>query len=228
MNQIASRSIDSGGAQSGEGRSSERWADPLRRHYGDCHHRRHSRCGRASQTSWSGTRDVDATTPIYRGVCAPSPSFCAGRRPRTGTPSSTNGSTCPAPTSIVPTRRCIPLSCRPPLSARRRRITGNAIVYNGSSWSAPTAIDHEEEGPGVLNSVSCPTASFCVAVDDDGNAFTYDGSSWSSAANVDETASSGVVSDRLVLRGRGPDRKTPSPTRFIVDVRRTTSMDTTP
>lgn len=29
-----------------------------------------------------------------------------------------------------------------------------------------------------LDSVSCPSSTSCVAVDDGGRAFTYDGSSW--------------------------------------------------
>ena len=33
--------------------------------------------------------------------------------------------------------------------------------------------------------MSCPSASFCVAVDDDGNAFTYNGSSWSTPSRID-------------------------------------------
>ena len=36
-----------------------------------------------------------------------------------------------------------------------------------------------------LSSVSCPTASFCVAVDGYGNAFTYNGSTWSSPKSID-------------------------------------------
>ena len=32
--------------------------------------------------------------------------------------------------------------------------------------------------------VSCPSASFCIAVDDGGDAFTYDGSSWSAPDGI--------------------------------------------
>jgi hypothetical protein len=39
---------------------------------------------------------------------------------------------------------------------------GSASIFNGSTWSSPTTIDD-----GGLSSVSCPTASFCVAVDGD-------------------------------------------------------------
>jgi len=59
---------------------------------------------------------------------------------------------------------------------------GNAIVWNGTSWSAAQSIDStlaNARGPAAtssnghpslgLKSVSCPTASFCVAVGSDGS-----------------------------------------------------------
>jgi hypothetical protein len=47
-------------------------------------------------------------------------------------------------------------------------------------WNSPTEID-----PGnFLESVSCPSSSFCAAIDGNGNAFIYDGTSWSSAQYV--------------------------------------------
>jgi hypothetical protein len=39
--------------------------------------------------------------------------------------------------------------------------SGDVSTYNGASWSSPKVIDPS----GVLTSVSCPTARFCVAVD---------------------------------------------------------------
>ena len=39
----------------------------------------------------------------------------------------------------------------------------------------------------MLDAISCPTASFCAAVDADGDVVTYNGSSWSSATSVDGT-----------------------------------------
>jgi hypothetical protein len=35
--------------------------------------------------------------------------------------------------------------------------------------------------------VSCPSASFCVAVDAYGNGVTFNGSSWTAPANIDAT-----------------------------------------
>jgi hypothetical protein len=48
---------------------------------------------------------------------------------------------------------------------------GPAFELNGTSWSAPVPIDHDDD----LISVSCPSASFCVAIGTSGDAFTYNG-----------------------------------------------------
>jgi hypothetical protein len=54
-------------------------------------------------------------------------------------------------------------------------------------WSAPSAVDTND-----LSSVSCPTARFCAAVDDDsdtnnlhGSVLTYNGTSWSASKDID-------------------------------------------
>jgi hypothetical protein len=57
---------------------------------------------------------------------------------------------------------------------------GEAATYDGSSWSAPVKIDSSAG----LSSVSCPSASFCAAVDFRGNALTYNGSSWSAPVHI--------------------------------------------
>ena len=65
-----------------------------------------------------------------------------------------------------------------------------ALVFAGATtasaqgtWSSASDID----GDNGLISVSCPTASFCAAVDAKGNALIYNGSSWSSPSDVDGT-----------------------------------------
>ncbi len=55
------------------------------------------------------------------------------------------------------------------------------LTYNGSTWSAPAKIDTN----GYLNSVSCPSSSFCAAGDDEGNGLTYNGGTWSTPASID-------------------------------------------
>ena len=58
-------------------------------------------------------------------------------------------------------------------------VPSTALASNG--WSGPAGID----GANSLVSVSCPSASFCVAVDNAGNALTYSGSSWSAPTDID-------------------------------------------
>jgi hypothetical protein len=60
---------------------------------------------------------------------------------------------------------------------------GNATVYNGSSWTGSAEIDPG----GVLESVSCPTSSFCMAVGGH-NAVRYQEGMWGSPTVVDTEA----------------------------------------
>lgn len=52
----------------------------------------------------------------------------------------------------------------------------------GLTWSPMAAVDPHGGG---LVAVSCPSSSFCAAVDKAGNVVTYHGSSWSAASPVD-------------------------------------------
>jgi hypothetical protein len=60
------------------------------------------------------------------------------------------------------------------------RCTGHAGHLAG--WASPTSVDPSGGG---LSAVSCPTAAFCVAGDEDGNAVTYNGATWGSPTSVD-------------------------------------------
>jgi hypothetical protein len=60
-------------------------------------------------------------------------------------------------------------------------VSGPDLSYrNGGGWSTPAAIDPG----GVLDAVSCPTPSYCVAADTTGSVVTFDGSSWSAPVRV--------------------------------------------
>jgi hypothetical protein len=50
-------------------------------------------------------------------------------------------------------------------------LAGFGSTLTGGNWSTPERID--PAGHGVLTSVSCPSATFCIAVDDRGYAITY-------------------------------------------------------
>jgi hypothetical protein len=60
-----------------------------------------------------------------------------------------------------------------------------AFASNG--WSAPTGIDGNEN----LLSVSCGSATFCVATDIGGNALTFNGSAWSGPKLIDSSNGTG-------------------------------------
>lgn len=54
-------------------------------------------------------------------------------------------------------------------------VLGSVAVYRSGQWSEASVIDTQAS----IESVSCPTSSFCVAMDSDGGALTYNGSTWS-------------------------------------------------
>ncbi len=79
-----------------------------------------------------------------------------------------------------------------PTSALCVAVVGSeATMWSGTSWTTPRLID---PAPGVLPGVSCPTATFCAAVDQSGNALTWDGSGWSSPQSIDSTRNLSGVS----------------------------------
>lgn len=58
--------------------------------------------------------------------------------------------------------------------------TGSAASAPAPAWSTPSSVD-----PGnALTAVSCPSASFCVAVDDGGGALTWNGRTWSTPSAI--------------------------------------------
>ena len=57
-----------------------------------------------------------------------------------------------------------------------------AALASNVGWSAPVFVDGSPAG---LGSISCASASFCVAFDLRGNAVTWNGSSWSAPVAVD-------------------------------------------
>ncbi|MBV9593705.1 MAG: hypothetical protein JO147_07925, partial [Actinobacteria bacterium] len=57
---------------------------------------------------------------------------------------------------------------------------GAVSLWNGSSWSSAQSIDADSG----LSDVSCPTTTFCVAIDYSGRASIYDGTSWTTPTAV--------------------------------------------
>ncbi len=79
------------------------------------------------------------------------------------------------------------LSCTKPshcvaLATARAGTEMASFAWNGKAWSPPDLIDSNGGG---LSSVSCPTTSFCMAVDWNGNALTWKGGEWSKPDQID-------------------------------------------
>ncbi|MDA8044291.1 MAG: hypothetical protein M0Z30_03495 [Actinomycetota bacterium] len=49
--------------------------------------------------------------------------------------------------------------------------TANVLLYDGTTWSSPSNVDGEQ----IVDSIACPTADFCVAVDRAGDSVTGSG-----------------------------------------------------
>ena len=113
---------------------------------------------------------------------------------------------------------------RRPTASTRRRLAGLRLLPDGellrrggrlAATSSPTTAARGRRPTastrgGRPDSVSCPTASFCAAVDGSGNALTYNGSSWSSPDSID--ANKGGLGLRLLpvgelLRRGGRERQ---------------------
>ena len=65
-----------------------------------------------------------------------------------------------------------------------------ANIFNGSAWSLEHVLGSGSGGP---SGVSCPSASFCVAMALDGSAYTYTVTAWSTKTKVDPGGLDGVT-----------------------------------
>jgi hypothetical protein len=64
-----------------------------------------------------------------------------------------------------------------------------SVARASAHWSAPMQVDSSP-----LVSVSCPSGSFCAAVDSAGNAVTFNGSGWSAPTGIDGAVALSSVS----------------------------------
>jgi hypothetical protein len=76
---------------------------------------------------------------------------------------------------------------------------GNAIVFNGKTWSTPKAVAPSAAYPVGLDSVSCPTKTFCAAGGSSGAEHavlaTYNGKTWSAPRRIHFTGNLTVSCD---------------------------------
>jgi hypothetical protein len=126
-------------------------------------------------SSWSAPHTVDSRGVTVTSVSCPSVSFCAAVD-WNGDALTYNGHSWSAPVhvaSAAPADEVAAVSCASPwfcmAVGEAKGDQGDALTYNGRSWSAPRIVGHG----GGFTAVSCPSATFCVAVDNGGNAFVY-------------------------------------------------------
>jgi hypothetical protein len=153
-------------------------------------------------TSWSPATAVDPGNQLSTVSC-PSATFCAAvdYGPDVVT---LNGTAWSKPSAIDPGGHVQAVSCASASFCVAIDRKGNALTFNGTTWSAPVnaAPDGLSMGEGGISwpVVSCPTSSFCAAVDGGGgNALTFNGSTWSASVNVDSKAANSVSGPVLIF-----------------------------
>ena len=86
---------------------------------------------------------------------------------------------------LVPSRKTIGLAAQ----HNSPTTSLNSAASSQATWSSGQQIDTNSNNGrrpnNYLDSVSCPTRTFCVAVDDGGYAFIYSGGTWSSGQQID-------------------------------------------
>ncbi|MHB8263480.1 MAG: IPT/TIG domain-containing protein [Acidimicrobiales bacterium] len=148
--------------------------------------------------TWTPLTDIDSTHALSSVSCPLSSSFCmavdnAGNALEwTGSSWSTQGIidksyqlNSPSAISCPTTIFCMAAG----YATLGPDFTDDALSWNGASWSTPANMDSSSSSSLSLTSVSCPSASFCVAVDNLGNAFEWNGTSWSPSSSCTASCS---------------------------------------
>jgi lysophospholipase L1-like esterase len=145
-----------------------------------------------SALAWNGTSWSTPTTIAGRvgltSVSCGAASFCmavSNGGPDTYSWNGASWSTQVAPTSYLDSVSCpSPTFC---MAVAEVYGGGASFTWNGASWARHdvVAFDSYEGQDYFLVSVSCTSASFCIALDDSGHAFSWNGTSWSGPTAID-------------------------------------------
>jgi hypothetical protein len=136
--------------------------------------------------AWSGPTTLNASGGMNGVSCAAGTTFCMALAD--GSYYTTdNGTTWSGPTSLETGKAWVG-SCA---SATSCLLTDGAGVFvlSGSTWASSAAPGSGGGPHGFPYSISCPTASFCVAVDWSGAYLTYNGTAWSEPQSIGSQAS---------------------------------------
>jgi hypothetical protein len=139
-----------------------------------------------SAITWDGTAlsppvDIDGTQHLVAVSC-PSANFCMALDSQFGW-LEWNGAawSTPKPIAVVHTA---PNNGAPPPKPRNGRVPPPTTVLNGHV-PGPCVSSCTTLANTYFNWVSCPTASFCVAVGSNGNASEWHGTSWTAVRSID-------------------------------------------
>ncbi len=97
-----------------------------------------------------------------------------------------NGNQINSISCILNTTSCVAVDSQGYAVSGTNGLRSAPVLITGTGASTPGALS--------LNSVSCPSQNFCMAVDSNGNAFTYNGSVWSTAVAFDPSTNVKAVS----------------------------------
>jgi hypothetical protein len=131
-------------------------------------------------SNWSTSVKVAQAATLTTLSC-PSPTFClAGGTTGSGQPElySFHGSSWSSAAILTGPAGAMQVSCA---SISFCLATGHSTyrTFDGTSWSIELATG------GQLRSLSCPTASFCLAADQLGKVYEFNGTGWSALAAID-------------------------------------------
>ena len=129
-------------------------------------------------SAWSAPTNVASS---LTAVSCSSASFCVAVDAYSGEAVTFDGTSWSDPTAVDP-GGWISVSCVSDTFCLAVNYLGTSVTFDGSAWSTPVATDAN------LSDVSCPSASFCAAVNSDtGDVVTFDGTAWSAPTNIDST-----------------------------------------
>lgn len=124
-------------------------------------------------TNWSIGPSINSQQPDFSDISCVSQNFCM--EVGGGVAALFNGNAWTHPTSIDGSNFLESVSCATVGQCLAIDSQDNALIYRNGSWGKPEAI------PGLkragLNSISCPSINFCMAVAD-GGAAVFNGTKW--------------------------------------------------
>ena len=127
---------------------------------------------------WSGPTTVEPSTAPIHLSCA-SDDFCEAVDGDGAAFRFTAGGW--TPQGVIDTSHPNAVDCPSEGTCIALDSAGRTSTYRSGGWSVPAVLDFRlpvGDGPANLTSVSCATATHCVAVDDAHSAFVYDGTRW--------------------------------------------------